>query len=403
MLQQNDDHLAITWTPGFTSSYHWLWLRDSCQCAACLNSHCRQKYFDPATIPLDIRPKTISKNDGEILIIWNDGHQSLFATSWLREHDYSHLHLSTGQRHKQTWVAWTENNIAERATFPYAEIMREDSSLDRALRHLFDYGLIIISSQGTNYSDFDGLCTRLAGFVDRSYFGEFFDLEVKSDDETDSVSFSTKQLPLHTDIPYYLTPPDFQFLFGLNINASCAESGDGKTRFVDGLAAALQLKQSAPEAFDILATTEVTYRAEYPWADKVYHSDTTIIQIDSNGDIVRLANNPSKMFFERVPFDSMMPLYRAYSRFKKILQDADYAYAHTWSQEDMIVFDNRRIFHGREEFSKQGIKRTLRGGYFREVELMARSRFLMEKALCNQPRPIPDLPKGTSNVADPRS
>ena len=239
---------------------------------------------------------------------------------------------------------------------------------------------MIVSGKGANESDPNRLCERLAGFVDRSYFGEFFDLEVKPDDQTDSVSFSTKQLPLHTDIPYYLTPPDYQFLYGLDVSPSCMERRIGKTRFVDGLAAAIRLKDSAPDAFDALATTKVTYRAEYPAAGKLYRNDATIIQLDETGDIARFANNPSKMFFEEVPFDSMLGLYRAYSRFKGLMQSDEYSYSHVWSQGDMIVFDNRRIFHGREEFGEEGITRTLRGGYFREVELVARAALLMKRA-----------------------
>jgi hypothetical protein len=64
-------------------------------------------------------------------------------------------------------------------------IMTDDQTLATALRHLLRYGLIVINADGAS-TDTSQLCERLAGFVDKSYFGEFFDLEVKPDDQTDS-------------------------------------------------------------------------------------------------------------------------------------------------------------------------------------------------------------------------
>jgi gamma-butyrobetaine dioxygenase len=152
-------------------------------------------------------------------------------------------------------------------------------------------------------------------------------------------------------------------------------SDTGKTRFVDGLAAAHQLRDTDPEAFRTLTDTEVTYRAEYPWAEKMYESRTTIIQVDQHGNVTTLVNNPSKMFFNNVPFDTAPNLYRAYANLKNTLQHTPCSYLHTWHQGDTVLFDNRRIFHGRAEFSPS-ITRTLRGGYLREVEILARTRYL---------------------------
>jgi gamma-butyrobetaine dioxygenase len=376
MGEEHSDHLSLRSPSDEERSFHWIWLRDSCKCGSCFNSHAKQKYFDSALLPLDTKPRSVSVGDETVDITWMDGHQSRYSIAWLLEQDATRASDGTRPR----WLAWPGPQVVSEGTFAYADVMGDASVLGGALKHLFQYGLILISGKKSPDADIDQLCDRFAGFVDRSYFGEFFDLEVKPEDQTDSVAFSTKQLPPHTDIPYYSTPPDFQFLFGLKVSAAATESGDGQTRFVDGLAAALRLKESDPAYFTTLANTEVRYRAEYPWAEKVYESETSIIKVDERGDVTKLVNNPSKMTFDRVPFERMPDLYRAYGEFKQLLIKHEASYSHTWAQGDMIVFDNRRIFHGREEFSPE-LARTLRGGYFREVELLARARYLAEHGL----------------------
>ncbi|MGS0639769.1 TauD/TfdA family dioxygenase, partial [Citrobacter sp. VF227] len=67
--------------------------------------------------------------------------------------------------------------------------------------------------------------------------------------------------------------------------------------------------------------------------------------------------------------------------FKAPLAATRRSYLHAWTQGDMVVWDNRRIFHGRGDFGAPGIVRTLRGGYFREGELRARAGFMSVLAL----------------------
>jgi gamma-butyrobetaine dioxygenase len=373
------EYLSIDWAPGGTRRYHWIWLRDSCPCPQCHNSNAKQKYFDSATLPVDIQPDAVRQDEQGVHINWPDGHESHYSTAWLREHATPDTAPVKDEHATGGWLPWSDaaSTVAE-GTFPYESVMAQDAVLGRALRYLLRYGLIVVSGKDFPGADPDLLCERLAGFVAPSYFGEFFDLEVKPDTTTDSVSFSTRHLPLHTDIPYYSPPPDVQFLFGLDVNATATASPGGRTRFVDGLAAAQQLRDTDPAAFELLSTTKVLYRAEYPNARKIYQNETTIIGLDPDGRITQLVNNPTKMFFDNVPFDRAPALYRAYRAFKELMEQDGRAYHHSWHQGDMVVFDNRRIFHGRGQFDEPGLRRKLRGGYFSLVELQARTRYVLE-------------------------
>ncbi|WDD90648.1 TauD/TfdA family dioxygenase (plasmid) [Burkholderia sp. FERM BP-3421] len=380
MLTSHHRHLQIDWQDGRAGRYHWVWLRQACRCDRCFNNYCHQRHFDPSVVPADIQPTSVATDHVGLRIVWRDGHVSTYALDWLRDRDYGEHAAPVPSDERPAWRRWPDGAPAS-MRFDLGDALDSDAVLQRALQHLFEYGIVVLKADSAAPgAEFGGVCRQLAGFLDRSYFGEFFDLEVKADEETDSVSFSTKALPLHTDIPYCSPPPDYQFLYGLDVSPRCALDNIGNTRFVDGYTIASELREATPAAFEKLANTPVLYRAEYPKARKVYEHRTPIIRLTPAGAIERLINNPTKMFFDGVGFDDMLPFFDAYQALKTRLVDTTKAYTHAWSQGDMVVWDNRRIFHGRGDFGASGFKRTLRGGYFREGELRARSRFLAAEA-----------------------
>jgi gamma-butyrobetaine dioxygenase len=67
-----------------------------------------------------------------------------------------------------------------------------------------------------------------------------------------------------------------------------------------------------------------------------------------------------------VSFNDMAPLHRSYQTFKRLLAERAPAYHHT---------GHRAIWYS-GTIGATDITRTLRGGYFREVEILARSRYL---------------------------
>jgi gamma-butyrobetaine dioxygenase len=128
----------------------------------------------------------------------------------------------------------------------------------------------------------------------------------------------------------------------------------------------------------------VVNRAEYPNAGKIYENIVPIIGLHPDGSFAQVMNNPSKMFFDTVAFDDMPRLYLAYRRFKDLL-DQGPSYAHLWTEGDFVIWDNRRVLHGRGDFGSEGVQRILRGGYMRETELLARYRFAYAQEHPGQP------------------
>ena len=373
-IKEGDDALEVVFDDGVQGKYHWIWLRDSCTCEECFNTNAKQKYYDPVHFDLDIRPSKITLEDNFIKINWKpDNHLSQYDITWLKNNNYYKDKPNNVQQlenvEKSGFGASFKNH-----QFNFEYIMNDSKALSESIDCLISSGLVIFKNDSGNPPDYDQVVMRLAGFTDRSYFGDYFDLETKPRASTDSVSFSAKPLHLHTDIPYYITPPDFQFLLALSVSEQGL--GKGATQFVDGLPVAEHMRQNYPEEFETLSTVGVTYRAPYPWSSKVYEHVTPIIKLDQDGRIESLYNNPSKMFFENISYDQMPILYRAYHTFKRLLAESQTLYQHRWQTGDMVIYDNHRIFHGRDGFDDIGSnQRLLRGGYFKKVELLATKKY----------------------------
>jgi DUF971 family protein len=62
-------------------------LRDLCPCAGCVEEGTGKKILDPATIPTDIRPESITAvGNYAVQVQWSDGHNSgIYTWKLLRE------------------------------------------------------------------------------------------------------------------------------------------------------------------------------------------------------------------------------------------------------------------------------------------------------------------------------
>ena len=72
-----DGRLRVVWPGGREARIPFKKLRDSCPCAECVEEWTGRKMIDPATIPDDIRPLSITPiGNYAIQISWSDGHSA---------------------------------------------------------------------------------------------------------------------------------------------------------------------------------------------------------------------------------------------------------------------------------------------------------------------------------------
>src|SRR5262245_19759793 len=88
-VTQAGGKLLVDWVDGHHSVFHFIWLRDNCNCTQCRHAN-GQRLLDTAAIPPDIAPaRPAQASQDELAIEWFGGHLSRYSAGWLRAHCYS--------------------------------------------------------------------------------------------------------------------------------------------------------------------------------------------------------------------------------------------------------------------------------------------------------------------------
>lgn len=225
-------------------------------------------------------------------------------------------------------------------------------------------------------------------------YGEVFHVQAMS--RAHNLAYTTIRLPPHQDLAYYESPPGLQLLH-------CVEQRGvvgGESILLDGLAAAHAFRDMAPDLFEILTTTQATFCKQREGADMVAFCPHIQLSSESR-EIIGINWSPP---FEG-PLRCVGPCkdyYAAYAAFACLVdKDApdnhhaltpqlskalrEYAMEHTFEtllqEGDMLVFNNRRMLHGRKSFEMitEDGARHLVGTYTSMDETLSQYRLLMRK------------------------
>ena len=311
-----------------------LWLLDNCQCPRCLHPITRERTVTLIDVR-DLRPVSVTTDDdGTITVDWGDGHIGRIPAELLA-------------RRPELGMASTAL-----APVPRLEHQALDTpiGMEEWLLAMLTNGAIIVE-QTPNVS---GEVVRLAeriGYARPTNFGTIFDVQSKPD--PNNSAYTAAGLDLHTDLPNWANPPDFQFLHAL-----ANEATGGDSTLADGVAIANDLRATNPEAFEILTTTPVPFRF-HDADDDIRHS-APIIELDDGGRATALRFNNWIRDVDPVVDERF---YDAYLVLWNMLRDPANVVTLRLSAGDTLCFDNRRILHGRAEFDPQSGRRHLQGCY----------------------------------------
>ncbi|MFT2110920.1 TauD/TfdA family dioxygenase [Marinomonas sp. 2405UD68-3] len=250
-IELGDDSLTLQWDDGHHSEFHYLWLRDNCQCSQCVTYLTREQVFEICDAPLTIKPVKASLSDEHRLVIeWDhEQHISQFHPGWLRAHCYSESSLAEKQ-----WVPkiWDKASITqELATYQYHNVMQSDAELLNWLRDLNEYGLTLIQQVDTAPETVVKVANRIS-FIRETNFGTVFNVRAKMN--TNSAAYTDLRLPLHTDLPTRELQPGLQFLHCLVNDAT-----GGESILVNGFKIAKHMQENYPEDFHNLSSIPMSF------------------------------------------------------------------------------------------------------------------------------------------------
>lgn len=356
-------HLRITWPDEVHGDYAFVWLRENDPTGFHPQTHERMR--DLTAIPLDVRPKTVSQSGNQVQITWADAEvPTQFDLDWLRDHRPGHRAYDAADTGFVTWRADLSPEGIPRVTAE--DVLTKDTALKEWLIATRQYGLSIVAHLAdTTGAGMD--VARRIGFLRETNFGKTF--EVESKPNPNNLAYTPVALPLHTDLTNQELPPGFQFLHCL-----ANEADGGESLFCDGYAVAQDLKRDDPDAFDALCDISIPFR---------FHDDDTdirgrkrVITCDEDGEVVEICFNAHLADYLDIAPELMPRYYRAYQTFMAMTRDPAYVLHLKLKAGEMVVFDNRRVLHGRSAFDPNTGRRHLHGCYVDRGEFESRLRVL---------------------------
>ncbi|MEO9527890.1 TauD/TfdA family dioxygenase [Roseibium sp.] len=362
-LRGDDRVLHVAWPDGTRADYPFLWLRDNCPSG--FHPQTRERQFDLTGIPLDIAVSRAELEDGDIVLTWSHGgHVSRYQPGWLRDHRPGLGLADPARIDPVSWRGDLDPDTLPRAAAQ--DLMTRDDALLAFLIETKKTGLALVDGMADDAEAGIAMARRI-GFLRETNFGTTF--EVMSKPNPNNLAYTSHALPLHTDLANQELPPGFQFLHCL---ANEAEGG-GST-FCDGFAIAADLASQDPDAFRLLAETPVPFRFQDDDTDIRRHH--TVIDLDPFGNLQELHFNAHLAGIFDLPAEELEAYYRAYRTLMQMTRSDDYIVTTRLRGGEMVIFDNRRVLHGRSAFDPNTGFRHLRGCYVDRGEFDSRIRVL---------------------------
>ena len=367
----HDHLLKISWTADWDSKYHYVWLRDNCQCPQCIHPTTRQKLHSSAHVPLDIKPTKIewSVDKRNIKISWPESvdtlnvlsraHQSEFDAAWLKANCYTQK-LGSRLLNDHQHVLWDKKMVQSKDLWVnYADIMQsatvdqKEPQLYRMLSLLQQYGLVFIRGVPTNDTEVEKVALRI-GPIRETFYGRSWD--VKSVANAKNIAYTSLFLGLHMDLMYFESPPGLQFLHCLE-----ASVAGGDSIFLDSYRAIDRFKSAHPDAFQTLVHTPVTFH--YRNSGHYLRFRRPMIEVDDDNQPLQVYYAPPFQGPLEVEPDRVRAFYDAFSKLDGFMEDREHVFEYRLQPGDCVVFANRRVLHGRLAFNSTTGQRHLKGTY----------------------------------------
>ncbi|GIC75514.1 TauD/TfdA family dioxygenase [Moritella sp. F3] len=317
-------------------SFHYFWLKDNCRCSECLHVS-GQRLQEILDLDLTIQPEIVAIEGDDLVITWQDGHQSRYSSDFLGSMHFAEQD-AINTRVLDQQVLWDGLLDASAITFQYPEVLSSKEVKRNWLAAVKQCGLAFLHDVPNVDKQLFKIVEQF-GFVRDTNYGSHF--EVISEENPVNLAYTPKPLSLHTDNAYRHPVPTLQLLHCL----VSAEQG-GITALTDGFYAAQLLQQRFPQQYELLTLTPVTYR--FKNADTHLEHTGYLIELNNNGALERIRLNNRSIQAIKLPFAEMTAFYQAYQNFSRILHSEECKFLCTLKPGELMIFNNERILHGRE-------------------------------------------------------
>jgi gamma-butyrobetaine dioxygenase len=263
-------------------------------------------------------------------------------------------------------------------TISYDEVMHTEKGLFQWLCHLHSDGLSLITNVPDAENEVTKVASRVATPSHSFLYGGIFDVKAKGETSI-NIAYTSEFLELHQDLVYYESPPGIQILHCLQFDSAVT---GGESGFLDVHAVAEKMKQLHPEAFRVLCQVPATFEKKDLARENpaFMRYQRPHISVNSRDEVIAVYWAPPFEGVLSVPSEDVDNYYQAYELFKELIQQSQQEHGVKFKLEEgeMVAFNQRRLLHGREQFTGEGI-RHLQGAYLNIDEFASQYRVLQQK------------------------
>lgn len=360
---------TITWDDRSVAAFPFIWLRDNDPDDLHPDTH--ERVFDLTQVPVDISPDSFSVDRSAVVVTWpGKARPSVYPLEWLQRHQPGRPRHDPSRVEQ---ILWDRAALASIPRLPLSRCATEAAALREALLILKRLGILLIDGldDSPHASQSFG---DLIGFRRRTNFGDMF--EVFNMVQPNNLAYTSLQLPLHTDLPNQEIIPGYQLL-----HCYRNTTDGGESLFADGFRVCEELKNAAPQDYELLRRVAVPWRFHDAANDIRRHRP--IITERADGKLDYLVFNAHIADIPDMAAGQLYDYYKAYQGLMQRLRDPQYALRHALAPGEMVIFDNTRVLHGRTAFDPQSGERHLYGYYIERNEVDSRIRVLSrEETTC---------------------
>jgi len=277
---------------------------------------------------------------------------------------------------------WNKESITKELEYvDFEEYMKDDKVLFRAAKFLVTHGLLLVRGVPESEKSVEDLAGRFGNIRD-TFYGRTWD--VKSVPEAKNVAYTHQFLGLHMDLLYMTNPPGFQFLHCLK--NSCE---GGNSLFADSFQAAYSVSSRSRRT---LSDPRNAIAYHYRNAGEHYYFRHPLIEwTDGTKDNQNEPTEAIKHINYSPPFqaphisvgDDQQKYFpgflKALRAFANTVEKEENLFEYRLKEGECVIFNNRRVLHGRRQFDAAVGERWLKGTYVDTDVVMSRWRVLAEK------------------------
>lgn len=351
--------VSLTWSDGRDSRFHTFWLRENEPSALTHNPETRELKLTPLQLPESPRAANPSvDNEGFLIVEFPDEDlNARYHPGWLRQNDYSNGgHQDAAV---ETHIMWSADDMTEPPTFEGSDFIDNPETQEQFLRAAAAYGFARLKNTPADPMYVDRFAAVIGPVRDNN-FGRLWDVRVEQDPQSNA--YSSLELVPHSDLCTREYQPGLQILHCIWNTTS-----GGAATMVDAFQVARDLQHEEPAIFRNLTTVNRIFTNRSRFTD--YRWESPPIVLHPNGELKEVRIGAFLRGPTNQPFEMMEDIWRADRELYRRVSDPRYVISYRYEPGDLVLFDNRRLLHGRQAFDEASGKRWLRGCYIEREEL----------------------------------